>query len=158
MIYYAGIGSRQTPRDVWQQMRVIGQLLAMRGFTLRSGKAPGADTAFELGCKDAHGSAQFFDARDAVGREDWSNHARKYHPRFDGLDRHAQHLQARNSAIVLGDDLRTPVNFIACWTPGGAIKGGTGQALRIAAGVIPVFNLCIPGDDARLWQHVAGLV
>jgi O-acetyl-ADP-ribose deacetylase (regulator of RNase III) len=46
---YAGIGSRETPLDVLDDMTLIAQALEGRGFTLRSGFAGGADTAFELG-------------------------------------------------------------------------------------------------------------
>ncbi len=43
---------------------------------------------------------------------------------------------------VLGSDLETPVSFVVCWTIGGKISGGTGQALRIAKDLgIPIFNL-----------------
>lgn len=34
--------------------------------------------------------------------------------------------------ILFGRDGNATVDYIICWTPGGAIKGGTGQALRIA--------------------------
>ena len=46
---YAGIGSRETPQDVCDDMTAIAAALEARGFTLRSGFAGGADTAFELG-------------------------------------------------------------------------------------------------------------
>lgn len=46
---YAGIGSRETPQDVCDDMTAVAQKLETRGFTLRSGFAGGADTAFELG-------------------------------------------------------------------------------------------------------------
>lgn len=46
---YAGIGSRETPQDVCDDMTAIAKTLEGRGFTLRSGFAGGADTAFELG-------------------------------------------------------------------------------------------------------------
>lgn len=46
---YAGIGSRETPQDVSDDMTAVARVLEGRGFTLRSGFAGGADTAFELG-------------------------------------------------------------------------------------------------------------
>jgi len=46
---YAGIGSRETPQDVLDDMTAMATKLEERGFTLRSGFAGGADTAFELG-------------------------------------------------------------------------------------------------------------
>ena len=45
----------------------------------------------------------------------------------------------RNVFQVLGADLKTPTEFIICWTDK---YGGTQQALRIAKSFsIPVFNL-----------------
>lgn len=46
---YAGIGSRRAPRDVLDLSMRIGEALARRGFSLRSGAAEGEDTAFEVG-------------------------------------------------------------------------------------------------------------
>lgn len=46
---YAGIGSRETPIETLDEMTQIAALLEKRGFTLRSGFAGGADTAFEIG-------------------------------------------------------------------------------------------------------------
>src|SRR3546814_20967042 len=46
---YAGIGSRETPSDTCEEMALIASPLEQRGFTLRSGFAGGADTAFEPG-------------------------------------------------------------------------------------------------------------
>jgi hypothetical protein len=155
MIHYAGIGSRQTPVEVLPRMTAIAQLLAMRGFVLRSGGARGADTAFETG---AGNNRLRWIALNAERNPAWFNHARKYHPKWKTLDRTAQQLHARNSAIMLNDGLDDPVKFVACWTPDAAIRGGTGQALRIAADYsIPVFNLCDDSAEAALWQFVGGL-
>ncbi|AXK43892.1 macro domain-containing protein [Erythrobacter aureus] len=46
---YAGIGSRETPDSILATMTEIAFALEARGFTMRSGFAGGADTAFELG-------------------------------------------------------------------------------------------------------------
>ena len=46
---YAGIGSRETPHDVCDDMTAMAARLEARGLTMRSGFAGGADTAFELG-------------------------------------------------------------------------------------------------------------
>ena len=54
--YYAGIGSRSTPEDVLDRMYKLAILLAKRSYTLRSGGANGADTAFEKGCTIVNGS------------------------------------------------------------------------------------------------------
>ena len=49
MLYYAGIGSRETPDHVLETMASAAQYLGKEGFTLRSGGAKGADTAFDQG-------------------------------------------------------------------------------------------------------------
>jgi hypothetical protein len=47
MNYYAGIGARETPEEVLKQMESISSRMRELGYTLRSGGARGADTAFE---------------------------------------------------------------------------------------------------------------
>ena len=47
--YYAGIGSRKTPKDICELMTRVARYLYFKGYTLRSGAADGADTAFEIG-------------------------------------------------------------------------------------------------------------
>src|SRR4051812_44414023 len=54
MRHYAGIGSRSTPPDVLQLFHDVAYQLATLGWTLRSGCAEGADTAFENGALDAY--------------------------------------------------------------------------------------------------------
>lgn len=48
-MYYTGIGSRETPQSVMGVMEDAAFRLARMGWVLRSGKAAGADTAFQLG-------------------------------------------------------------------------------------------------------------
>lgn len=49
---YAGIGSRETPEHILTIMHHIGAYLCSEGWTLRSGAAQGADSAFEKGADD----------------------------------------------------------------------------------------------------------
>ena len=44
---YAGIGSRATPQAELEAMTEAAKMLSEKGYTLRSGGAKGADTAFE---------------------------------------------------------------------------------------------------------------
>lgn len=57
-MYYAGVGSRETPQDILNTMYKIGKYLASKGYTLRSGGAIGADTAFENGCDSVKGEKE----------------------------------------------------------------------------------------------------
>jgi hypothetical protein len=150
MNYYAGIGSRETPIQILKLFENIGKFLAKKGFTLRSGSAEGADSAFEYGCtqidglkeiylpwKNFRGSNSELIVKDIKAFEI----AEKFHPYWHNLKDAAKRLQARNSHQVLGQDLNTPSNFIICWTKNGKGSGGTGQALRIAKHYnIPVFD------------------
>ena len=140
---FAGIGSRETPPDVLRPMSVIGRTLTFDGHILRSGGARGADQAFESFAVPER--KEIFYAADAAKNWSWFPHAQKYHPRWGKLTTYAKELHARNSAIICGKDLHTPVDFVVCWTCDGGPTGGTGQALRIAADLgIPVFNLYWP--------------
>lgn len=150
-IYYAGIGSRETPEDVLKIFRDIGELMDTKyDFILRSGHADGADMAFEQGCDRVYGGKEIYlpwvgfngsNSSLVVKNIEAFDIAQKYHPYWHNLKEGARKLQARNSHQVLGLDLETPSSFILCWTKNGKGSGGTGQAIRIAkAYSIPVFD------------------
>ncbi len=50
---YAGIGSRETPAEILMYMTRIASFLESKGYTLFSGGASGADTAFEIGVSNS---------------------------------------------------------------------------------------------------------
>ncbi|MEB8476667.1 MULTISPECIES: DUF4326 domain-containing protein [Acidithiobacillus] len=155
---YAGIGSRSTPDHVLQTMRKIAHRLSELGYTLLSGGAAGADSAFEEGC---FGKKKIYlpwpGFRHLQGRHcvtlpsaEAYRVAEAIHPTWKRLNDTAQALMARNSHQVLGTDLRSPVDFVVCWTPDNCESeatrsrntGGTGQAIALAnRWGIPVVNL-----------------
>jgi len=138
-MFYAGIGARKTPKEVLAKMELAAMNLAVAGVSLRTGGAVGADQAFEVGCRAVRGPCEVFKPLDCP---DWFEHAATYHPNWAACSMTAMRLHARNSAIMLGAQLNAPVNFVVCWTPGGKVTGGTGQALRIAEAYrVPVFNM-----------------
>jgi hypothetical protein len=51
-LIYTGVGSRSTPPEVQTKMTAIAARLQKAGYTLRSGAATGADSAFERGVTD----------------------------------------------------------------------------------------------------------
>lgn len=155
---YTGIGSRSTPDHVLQVMRKVAHRLSELGYTLLSGGAAGADSAFEEGCfgrKEIYLPWPGF--RQLKGRHyvtlpsaEAFRVAEVAHPAWRRLNNTAQALMARNSHQVLGADLRSPVDFVVCWTPdeceaeSGRTRatGGTGQAIALAdRWGIPVVNL-----------------
>jgi hypothetical protein len=161
--YYAGIGSRDTPKDICLYMTAIAKRLASLGYTCNSGGADGADTAFERG---AVVNRQIFLPWDGFNKRNVDNltklHGegsylvppfneelvRKYHPKPSALSDAGWKFMSRNSYQVLGKDLKTPVEFVLCWTKDGKASGGTGQALRIAKDHnIPIFNFYHGYDD-----------
>lgn len=144
--YYAGIGSRKTPQEILDLMVHIAKQLRHDGWILRSGGAQGADSAFELG---ALNKTEIFSAADATDTAIYL--ASLNHPAWEKCNNYARKLHGRNSMILLGKDLKTPVKFVICWTPDAQVTGGSGLALRIAKSRnIPVFNLAKQQDFDRL--------
>ncbi|ANJ20785.1 DprA-like DNA recombination-mediator protein [Roseobacter phage RD-1410W1-01] len=160
---YAGIGARETPGPILDSMRNAATALAKAGVGLRTGGAKGADQAF-------------FDGWERVGQEQllevfvpYSGFrgfrvgegpvygpptrearllAKEYHPNWAVLGDTGRDFHARNCYQILGFDLKTPCDFVLCWTKDGKVVGGTGQALRLAtAHEIPIFNLGSMSQD-----------
>ena len=155
---YAGIGSRKTPEAVLETMERIGRTMALLGWTLRSGAADGADTAFEAGAEQAQGAREIwlpwpgFNERTAdgatvrVGIYSQANRdlARQSHPAWHALRDAVQKLMVRNVHQILGPEPGTspPSDLVICWTPDGGGEGGTGMAIRLAERHgIPVVDL-----------------
>ena len=138
--FYAGIGSRETPANIRALFGELAYELGDMGYTLRSGAAEGADAAFERGLANHHEkeiwlpwkgfnnhpSAFYRPTADALQL------AASLHPAWERCAQGARKLHARNMHQILGQDLSTPVDFVACWTKEGSGAGGTGQAIRLA--------------------------
>jgi len=148
--YYAGIGSRQTPMNTLIMMREAATSLEIMGFKLRSGGAAGADSAFEQGVTNPDNMDIYLpwssfnknpSSLSVISGEAFVM-ASQFHPAWERCSVAARKFHARNCYQVLGFTLDVPAMFVICWTPGGAITGGTGQALRIAQHHnIPIINL-----------------
>lgn len=141
-MFYAGIGSRKTPAKVCSFFSRLSVRLSEIGFIVRSGGADGADIAFT---KLVAPNCEIY--LPGLVEDNAMVMASQFHPAWDRCSYYVKRLHARNCYQILGDDLKTPSMFVACWTPDGAEKettrdtGGTGQAIRLAvANNIPVFN------------------
>jgi hypothetical protein len=120
--FYAGIGSRTTPEPILALMKALAIMLCDEGWVLRSGGAPGADTAFEEGALQArpvYGAANTpiqiwlpwprfsnrpegngWDYR--VGSPKDMEIAERFHPNWAACKPGARKLHARNVAQILG--------------------------------------------------------
>lgn len=164
--FYCGIGSRETPDDICNNMSGLAEELWELGYTLRSGNAHGADQAFTTGCMNDgqiwlpwKGFNQDFinlypDCEyrlvgyGEVDNEAWES-VEKFHPNYHNMMKYEDpercstfmNFMARNYRQVRG--LGEPDSeFVICWTPNGEEIGGTAQAIRIARHFnIPVYNM-----------------
>jgi hypothetical protein len=176
--FYAGIGSRETPRDVLESMQYIAGKLYGKGYILRSGGANGADSAFATGAAEASfGSSKipyrvylpwngfndlehnpsrgFFDSSTASTWNEALALVDKYHPAPEKLSDFARRLMARNAYQILSTTLKDPVDFVICWTRGGKLVGGTAQAMKIAMDFgVPIYNLANVEDIQKLNKEV----
>jgi len=162
MKYYAGIGSRSCPPDIMGFMKEIASLLEEQGWTLRSGAADGADSAFASGVKK---NAEIWIPWKSFGQPHNPNHTYKvidkndkeafdsvnrFHPNGQNLKDAVRALQARNFRQIIGKNAPNS-KFVICWTPNGERRGGTNQAWSIADYYnIPVFNLAIKENYDRI--------
>ena len=153
--YYTGVGSRSTPTHVLNTMTAIARKFNTIGYTLRSGGAKGADSAFELG---AGNDKEIYYANDA--NDSAIAIASKFHPAWNKCSAYAKKLHGRNAFQVLGKGLNMPSSYCICWTPDGCISnatrqyktGGTGTAISISEFYgVPVVNLCIP-QHFEIWE------
>lgn len=149
-LLYAGVGSRETPRSILDLMTMIAVKLESLGYTLRSGGAIGADTAFESGVKSLK---EIFYDYDATSESiELASH---YHPAWHNCRSGGRKLHGRNSMIMLGRNLDTPVKFVICWTKDGRDTGGTGLAIRMAEDLkIPIFNLYKYEHKERMYKFL----
>lgn len=172
MTFYAGIGSRKTPNEICKIMEDLAEVLAQKGYILRSGGADGADLAFENGCKRANGKMEIYLPWKGFNKNSSKlytvsqaarDYTSKFHPGWIHLETPVQNMMGRNAYQVLGEDLKTPGGFVVCWTPDGCISpqtrkkttGGTGQAISIAfENKIPVYNLSIPEHLNKIKQLI----
>jgi len=149
---YAGIGSRNAPKKILVDIFYYAQRLEKTGFLLVSGGARGCDLFFENGVENNENKI-IFKARDATS---WSlEMVKKYLPKdylpralteFDNWKERTKGLLARDMMQILGEDGKTLVEFVVCWTKSMNYEysevGGTGYAVRCALDHnIPVYNL-----------------
>lgn len=137
---YAAVGARATPGEYLSVLFDVCAVRGRRGWVLRSGGAPGADTWAERGARSVGGVTEIF--RPEHCTQAAYELAAKFCSGWEYLGEGHRLRLGRNCMIVLGADLLTPVSEVVCWSPGGRLVGGTGHTIRVAeAHGIPVDNL-----------------
>jgi nucleoside-triphosphatase THEP1 len=168
-IYITGVGSRKTPKEVLDIIHNIPSLHTDKNCVLRSGRADGADAAFEYGALVHDVTTVSYLPHDGFNghRQGDINEGAAHHQvnidatqlpnynqakeilksildsnHFSRLNDFALKAHIRNVYQVLGDDLNTPSEVLYCWTPNGAEVGGTATAIKLAKRYnVPVLNL-----------------
>ena len=162
VIRYAGIGSKDTPQEVLDLFERLAGYLGAKGCVLRSGGAQGADMAFETGC--GTNNKEIFLPWKIEGRDttfigstpEAEEIVRKYHSAWDSYKDASKKLLGRDAFQILGFDLKTPVDFVICYTEGGQLKGGTSTAIKLAMdNGIPVLNAGRYFDEAGHFNETA---
>lgn len=181
--YYTGIGSRNTPENVLLLMQKLGHKMAKMGYTLRSGGATGADSAFAHGWGTAWSEdvdnlgnskckAEIFlpwegfndqystmEGRYLLKSSEATQIASDIHPAWNRLSRGAKALHARNVYQILGQDLNTPSKCVLFYAEpqGSSVKGGTRTAVELAKiHGVPVFNMFYPEVCVRMGKFCEG--
>ena len=165
-LFYTGVGSRDITDEEWDIIEGIAKWLAPM-YTLRSGKAAGADSAFEYGVSisDAPDNKEIYipwpkfegneisgekislDRPDSVNFALSLQYAKDIHPAWERLTQGAKKLHQRNVHQVLGRNLDKPVPsdfLLACSDEDkhGDVKGGTRTAWMLAKEFnVPCLNI-----------------
>ena len=132
----------------------IAQELASRGWLLRSGGSPGADSAFEKGCDLAGGRKEIylpwrgFNGSDSPLFEtpdEATTIALRLHAGLRLRSWQARKLRARNVCQLLGQSLKEPSDIVIAWTEDGVPSGGSATVLQLAEEHgIPAINIGLP--------------
>lgn len=182
---FTGVGSRDITTQEVRNIKQLSLHLGLLGYTLRSGKANGADNAFQSGLLlvekemgvSAHSEIYIpwpsfnkdvrnLDSRWDISLEDLTNTTQaeeivsRIHPAWEKLSQGARKLHTRNVYQVLGRDLESPSDFLVCCSDPvrGGVKGGTNTAYQVALQHdVPVFNLREKGDLQRIVEFVRSL-
>ena len=169
MAFYTGIGSRETPEVVLNQMQNYAKALKANGFILRSGGAGGADSAFETNSLDDEIYLPWDDFNDKQSNlilSSMKNYKKaekilktvvdEHH--WNSLSSGGKKLHTRNVYQILGQDLKTPSDFVIAWTKNGLLKGGTATALKLAAlHDVKIYNLALIEDCKLLDEFIVSL-
>ena len=159
---YTGIGSRDVTEEEFRQMLHLSTTLGNSRYTLRSGGAGGADTAFELGCAVAQGEAEIYIPWKGFGKKCQNPNSKRYIPSedkfeeaksyllengvipwFERMKQGAQKLHARNYYQCIGMGVVSDfMIYCAEDDKNGTPKGGSRTAIMLARSLdVPTYNI-----------------
>lgn len=172
--YFAGVGSRETPKNIMELMIRLGRTATDLGYKFRSGDAYNADKAFWYGVQQSKKfediGAEIIIIEDGFrGRTtdekifyDYSKLsqdikdqcmeiAKGVRGSFHGLNEMGIALHSRNVVQIKGLDLKSNVDILFLYAPlnrNGRVKGGTATAhdLAVKEEVPVIKNLYIDED------------
>lgn len=165
-MYYAGIGSRETPFELKETMGNIGECLSANDYILRSGNARGADKWFSDGCDRINGKSEIILPFKGYGGghknsiiiqnknllKEATEIMKSIKPKSYTWNSKNTPYHRRNVFQILGVNLNTPVEFVICYTSTGSETekdvierdetSGTSMAIVLADRLdIPVINM-----------------
>lgn len=180
-LYWTGVGARYLKS--WYQHRLLTRIAYAistnnQKSVLRSGKASGSDTAFQLGVELCEGEAEIYIPWKLFENEEVSNKydislssldsklvneawdlVKQVHPYPSSLSPGAIKLHTRNVFQVLGKDLNTPSRFLLACAENdydGNLLGGTNTAWQVAKLFnVPHKNLIDYSDSGLLTMDEA---
>jgi hypothetical protein len=151
-------GSRDCPADVLEIVEKIAGFFAKKGWTLRTGGAIGCDEAGRIGFVNAgkENNIELY-----LPWQGYNNHyngilhtpenwklASEYVGHWDTLKLNHKIFHARNIAMFMGPDNKSPSDLAVCWTPEGEKVGGSATGIAVCEkNNIKLFNL---GDKKSL--------
>lgn len=174
-MYYAGIGSRETPKELEIEIGNVGSYLSECGYILRSGNARGSDKWFSNGCDSVGGRSEIilpFKGYGGGHKNEIIIQNKKLLKQATEIMKSIKHksytwnakntpYHRRNVFQILGVNLNTPVKFVICYTGTGAESendvismgenSGTSMAMVLADRLdIPVINMYNDGWVEKL--------
>ena len=162
---YAGIGDSKTPDHVQSEMRDIAIELNKKNYILRTSGVSIPDSCFEEHSDDTEIYLPWKDFNNSTSKiykypKECRTIAAIFNNRhWENLSFSVQAMLVRNVCIILGQDLKSPIHFLICWTPDGienisektSRTGFISHPISIAnAAKIPVFNLFNADARSRL--------
>ena len=155
MVVFAGIGSRDIPKEYETIIVRIAHYMVAIGAKLRSGGANGTDRLFQSvfeknsSCMEIYIPWEGFEGlySNMFGVYLMDNpkaiqFTKKYHGGFRNLTSGSIKLHNRNAHQILGKELDDPCDLVICYRDPKAKSSGTDQAIRIALdNGIPVINV-----------------